>query len=170
MKCWSCGKKKKFKLTGNTFLTDQTSSQKASNGPEQLQNHACWKWRRLEVAWHNGKFSQRSVLISGRQRFYTWPEHIGNSSRSSSVLTPVKGMEEEKRTHFCLQFEEGDAQLWKSAGLPGGVSAMVQMSQSQRLRVQSHLPFLFLFSGKWRMLVETVLWCIHRFNIIHTVQ
>lgn len=41
--------------------------------------------------------------------------------------------------------KKGDAQLWKSAGLPGRVSAMEQMSRSQRLRVQSHLPFSFLF-------------------------
>lgn len=52
-------------------------------------------------------------------------------------MTPVKEMKEGKRKHFCLQFEEGDAQLWKSAGPQGGVSAMEQMSQSQRLRVQS---------------------------------
>lgn len=63
-------------------------------------------------------------------------------------MTPVKEMEGKKRKHFGLQFEEGDAQLWKSAGLRGGVSAMEQMSQSQRLRVQSHLPFLFLFLGQ----------------------
>lgn len=134
---------------GDTLLSDKTSSQKASNGPKQLQYHVCWKWKRLEVMLYNGKFSQRrvGVLISGRQRFYTWPEHIGNSSWSSSVLTPVKEMEEGKRKHFCLQFEEGDTQLWKSAGLLGGVSTMEQMSQSQRLKVQSHLTFFFLFGA-----------------------
>lgn len=105
-------------------------------------------WRRMEVAWHNGKFSQRSVLISGRQRFYTWPEHIGNSSRSSSVLTPAKQMEEERGVHFCLQFEERDTHLWKSGLLPGGASAVEQMSQSQKLKAQSHCPFLSQFFGQ----------------------
>lgn len=100
-----------------------------------------------EVVRRDGKFSQRrlGVPIRSRQKFYTWPEHIGNSSRSSSLLTPVEEMEEGKREPSCLQVEEGDAHLWKSAGLQGEVSAMKQMSQSQRLRVQSHLPFFSPF-------------------------
>lgn len=60
-------------------------------------------------------------------------------------MTPVKEMEEGKREQSSLLFKEGDAHLWKSAGLQGGVSAMEQMSQSQRLMVQSHLPLFSIF-------------------------
>lgn len=57
-------------------------------------------------------------------------------------MTLVEEMEEQgERKGFCGQSEEGDAQLWKSAGLQGGVSAVEQMSQSQRLRV--------LFTPAW---------------------
>lgn len=61
---------------------------------------------------------------------------------AACVLTLVEEMEEQgERKGFCGQSEEGDAQLWKSAGLQGGVSAVEQMSQSQRLRV--------LFTPAW---------------------
>lgn len=78
---------------------------------------------------------------------------------AACVLTPVEEMEERgKRKDFSAWIQEGDTQLWKSAGPPGGVSAMEQMSQSQRLRVQSFQPLslsLFLdrrqtMLGGWR--------------------
>lgn len=50
---------------------------------------------------------------------------------AACVLTLVEEIEEQgERKGFCGQSEEGDAQLWKSAGLQGGVSAVEQMSQS----------------------------------------
>lgn len=57
-------------------------------------------------------------------------------------------MEEERGVHFCLQFEERDTHLWKSGRLAGGASAVEQMSQSQKLKAQSHCPFLSQFFGQ----------------------